>query len=363
MDKRVEKIFFCFFFAIFVSMLIGPKNVSADTNTMIQSPSVQNIKVANIKVNAPQLKFIEGTSQKLYYQVLPVNAENAKVTFSTSDKNVVSVDSKGVMKGLTPGRAVITIASTDGSGVRTRVVIDVAKKVSKVKTVAHRGIVTEAPENTMAAFKAAAEKGFWGIEFDVQSTKDHQFIVMHDSDLARMTNGTGYVKDYKRWELRRYRIDSGTNLEKLPIQRIPDLPEVLKLCQSYNVTPVIELKEVQLMELPYLIELLQKYEMEDKVVIISFKLELLEWLRNHSEQLQLQWIEKKMSTDHINQCSRLNIDIDTKFYSLTKPKVDYAHSRNVLVNCWTILNDKDYQKMVSFGVDFITMDMIPPALR
>lgn len=362
MDKREWRIAFCLFFAISLLLLGRPKDVLAEKKEIIQSPSVQGVKVVNIRVNAPQLKIIEGTSQKLYYTVLPVNAVNTKVTFSTSDKKVVSVDSKGVMKGLTPGRAIITIASTDGSGVRKRVIVDVAKKVSKVKTIAHRGIVTEAPENTMAAFKVAAEQEFWGIEFDVQSTKDHQFVVMHDSDLARMTNGTGYIKNYKRWELRRYRIDSGANLDKLPIQRIPDLPEVLKLCQSYNVVPVIELKEVQLMELPGLLELLQKYDMEDKAVIISFKLELLEWLRNHSEQLQLQWIEKKMSTDHINQCSRLNIDIDTKFYSLTKPKVDYAHSRNVLVNCWTILNDKDYQKMVSFGVDFITMDIIPPVL-
>ena len=68
MDKRVEKIFFFFFFAIFVSMLIGPKNVSADTNTTIQGPSVQNIKVENSKVNAPQLKYREGKSKKLNYQ-------------------------------------------------------------------------------------------------------------------------------------------------------------------------------------------------------------------------------------------------------------------------------------------------------
>lgn len=363
MDKRIKRIAFCLFFAIFLLGIGIPQKVHAHKKEIIDSPSVQSGKVINIRVNAPQLKIIEGTSQQIYYDVLPINAFNTKVTFSTSDKKVLSVNSKGVMKGLTPGRAIITISSTDGSGVKTRVIVDVAKKVSQVKNIAHRGIVTEAPENTMAAFKIAAEQGFWGIEFDVQSTKDHQFVVMHDSDLARMTNGTGYIKNYKRWELRKYRIDSGANLKSLPTQRIPDLPEVLKLCQSYNVVPVIELKEVQLLELPNLLELLQKYDMEDKAVIISFKLELLEWLRSHSDILSLQWIEKKMSTEHMNQCSLLNIDIDTKFYGLTKTKVDYAHSKNVLVNCWTILNDTDYLRMQDVGVDFITMDMIPPALR
>ena len=345
---------------IIVFFLCSPQVTYADNKKATSSASLSKGKVTEIQVNAPQLKIIEGTSQQLYYRVVPTNALNTKVTFSTSDKKVLSVDSKGIMKGLMPGRAIITIASTDGSGVRTRVVVDVAKKISKVKNIAHRGIVTEAPENTMEAFRAAAEKGFWGIEFDVQSTKDHQFVVMHDADLARMTNGTGYIKDYTRRELRRYKIDSGAKLEELPIQRIPDLAQVLKLCQNYNVVPVIELKEVQLMELQGLLELLQKYDMEDKAIVISFKLELLEWLRKNSEELTLQWIEKKMSTEHINQCSLLNIDIDTKFYGLTKAKVDYAHSKNVLVNCWTILTEKDYRRMQSLGVDFITMDIIPP---
>lgn len=335
--------------------------------TLCAVPSTTQAKgrknVQQIQVNAPHIKIIKGTNQQLYYKVLPVTALNTKVTFSSSDKKVVSVDSKGMITGLIAGRAIITISSTDGSGVRERVIVDVAKPISKVKNIAHRGLVSEAPENTMAAFRVAGEKKFWGVEFDVQSTKDHKFVIMHDADLARMTDGTGYVKDYTRWELRRYKIDSGENLEKLPIQRIPELSDVLKLCQTYNMVPVIELKEVKPSELPYFLEVLQQYDMEDRAVVISFKMELLEWLRGHSEQLQLQWIEKNMSVEHINECSMRNIDIDTKFYGLTKSKVDYAHSQKILVNCWTIIDDKSYRRMQEAGVDFITMDMIPPSLR
>lgn len=348
---------------ILMTLCTVPSKVQAKTNETPPLPNVYHTKVMAIKVNAPQLKIIEGTSQQLYYQVLPTTAWNTKVTFSSSDKKVVSVDSKGVMKGLKPGRAIITISSTDGSGVRSRITVDVTKTISKVKNIAHRGIVTEAPENTMASFRIAGEKGFWGIEFDVQSTKDHHFVVMHDSDIARMTNGTGYVKDYSRWELRRYKIDSGENLEQLPIQRIPELADVLKLCQSYDMTPVIELKEVKPSEIPSFLEVIRKYDMEGRAIVISFKMQLLELLRNHSDTLQLQWIEKNMSVSHINECSIKRMDIDTKFSGLTKSKVEYAHSQDVLVNCWTILNDKEYMRMQNAGVDFITMDMIPPVLR
>ncbi|MBL8967561.1 MAG: hypothetical protein JNG85_11145, partial [Spirochaetaceae bacterium] len=53
---------------------------------------------------------------------------------------------------------------------------------------AHRGLYDnsgDAPENSMRAFDAAAEKGY-GIELDVRLSKDGQVVVFHDSGLSRM---------------------------------------------------------------------------------------------------------------------------------------------------------------------------------
>ena len=52
---------------------------------------------------------------------------------------------------------------------------------------AHRGLHDdEKPENSLAAYKAALDKGY-GIEFDVHLLKDGSLAVMHDSDLKRTT--------------------------------------------------------------------------------------------------------------------------------------------------------------------------------
>ncbi len=52
---------------------------------------------------------------------------------------------------------------------------------------AHRGLWNEArPENSLAAFAAAAEKGY-GIELDVHLTADGALVVHHDDSLKRMT--------------------------------------------------------------------------------------------------------------------------------------------------------------------------------
>jgi len=45
--------------------------------------------------------------------------------------------------------------------------------MESTKWIAHRGLSSEAPENTLESFRLAALNGYYGIECDVQSTKDH----------------------------------------------------------------------------------------------------------------------------------------------------------------------------------------------
>jgi len=58
---------------------------------------------------------------------------------------------------------------------------------------AHRGDVRHAPENTLPAFRSAAEKGAHMIEFDVAATRDGKLVLMHDATVDRTTDGKGRV--------------------------------------------------------------------------------------------------------------------------------------------------------------------------
>ena len=55
----------------------------------------------------------------------------------------------------------------------------------KEKIIAHRGMHSNCPENSLMAFQKAVQKGY-PIELDVQLTKDNEVIVFHDSTLKRM---------------------------------------------------------------------------------------------------------------------------------------------------------------------------------
>lgn len=67
---------------------------------------------------------------------------------------------------------------------------------------AHRGGVTDFPENTLYAYAEAAKAGADVLEMDVYQTKDNQLVILHDLDVDRTTNGTGNVVDLTLAELR-----------------------------------------------------------------------------------------------------------------------------------------------------------------
>jgi glycerophosphoryl diester phosphodiesterase len=67
---------------------------------------------------------------------------------------------------------------------------------------AHRGGVTDFPENTLYAYAEAARAGADVLEMDVYETKDNQLVILHDLDVDRTTDGTGLVVDMTLAELR-----------------------------------------------------------------------------------------------------------------------------------------------------------------
>ena len=101
---------------------------------------------------------------------------------------------------------------------------------------AHRGLhdnKTDAPENSMKAFRKAVDAGY-GIELDVQLTKDRIPVVFHDESLKRVCGVDGNVRDYTYEELQQFSLCGSE-------ERIPLFSEFLKLVDG-KVPLIIEIK-------------------------------------------------------------------------------------------------------------------------
>ena len=105
---------------------------------------------------------------------------------------------------------------------------------------AHRGAMQTHPENTLAAFRAAAEAGAHMIEFDVQLTRDHKLIIMHDGTVDRTTNGTGKVSDLTLTEIKK--LDAGSwKSDKFKGEKVPTFKEALAV-MPYNIWLNVHIK-------------------------------------------------------------------------------------------------------------------------
>lgn len=99
---------------------------------------------------------------------------------------------------------------------------------------AHRGLFDGAiPENSLPAFDAAAREGF-GIELDVQLSRDGEVMVFHDATLVRMTGDERKLSELTVAELKELRLQGGE-------ERIPTFREVLALVDG-RVPLLVELK-------------------------------------------------------------------------------------------------------------------------
>jgi glycerophosphoryl diester phosphodiesterase len=111
----------------------------------------------------------------------------------------------------------------------------------RVSIVAHRGLSATAPENTMAAFRLAAEVGCDLLEFDVHLTKDDQLVVIHDDTLDRTTNGHGYVRDHTLAEIRA--LDASYGNAAYAGERVPTLDELVGWGKRAGITLSLEIKQ------------------------------------------------------------------------------------------------------------------------
>ena len=107
--------------------------------------------------------------------------------------------------------------------------------------IAHRGDSTNAPEQTLAAYELAIERGADMIEADVRRTRDNRLVMLHDATLHRTTSGSGRVADFDFPELRR--LDAGSWFSPaFAGQVVPTLDELFDLAERRDVALCLEVK-------------------------------------------------------------------------------------------------------------------------
>lgn len=223
-----------------------------------------------------------------------------------------------------------------------------------VQIQAHRGASGIAPENTLAAFREAVYVGADGIECDIHATKDGVYVVCHDGEIDRTSNGHGRIGEYTLEELRRFDF-GGWKDPRFAGEQIPTLEEVLAVVKDLPVIniEVKDLRENTPEDLEAFYRILEKKGVLRRVLISSFQLEILERLKRqypilHTAYLYVDAADTgAMDAAAAAGCSAVH----PSHANLTAELAARAHRLGMAVNTWTVDDPNRMQTLAGFGCD------------
>lgn len=235
------------------------------------------------------------------------------------------------------------------------------KRDSELFLTAHRGLSSIAPENTAVALIEAGKAGYYAAEFDISPTKDGIWVLMHDGDIDRMTNGTGEVSSYTFEELLDFRIDSGNGIENYPDLQITTLEEALDICEEYSMRAMIEIKGGEPSDMAEVLEIINAKKLKTEPLIIDFNSERLEALRASDNKTELWYLVSSIEDESIEFAKRYNTALAFNFGKIRNyTMLDNAKAADIKLAAWTVDYLPFLDILTAFGVKYITTNRILP---
>ena len=239
-----------------------------------------------------------------------------------------------------------------------------------VQMVAHRGLSGLEPENSIPAFIAAGNRSYFGIETDIHVTKDGNIVVIHDDDTMRVAGEALNVEDSTYEALRDItlkdlcRLEILNQVEKEGIKErkdlvIPNLKEYITICKKYEKVCILELKNPFIpKDIEKVVEAIRELGYLEQVIFISFAVENLIGLRRLLPEQPIQYLVKSYDNSILDIMNQYRFDLDIHYKALTKEIIDEVHENGHKVNCWTCDDKEAGERLVAWGVDFITSNIL-----
>jgi len=238
--------------------------------------------------------------------------------------------------------------------------------VPAVAVSAHRGANDVAPENTLAAYRAAIDLGADFIEVDIHTTKDGQLVSIHDSTLDRTTDGTGPVREITFEALRR--LSAGRWFgEAFADEKVPTLEEICRLVREHHgpkgpVALYFDWKDADAQ--PW-IDMLRKYDLLKTTVVYGSADELAPLKKMVPELKLMPGLGSPDQLDAIADKVQ-PYAFDASWRILSPELIQRAHARGIKVFSDAMgghETEADYLQAIAWGIDLIQTDHVKAVLQ
>ena len=241
--------------------------------------------------------------------------------------------------------------------------------------IAHRGASGAHPENTLVAFRAAAEGGAPYFELDVHMTRDGQIVVSHDADLKRTCGLDAAIRDLDVAELKRadagyaFRSPGAGDSPRFSFRgcgiEIPTLAEIFTAFQDRRY--VIEIKQSDPSLVAALLDIIDRFGIRRKVLIAGEHQAPIDEIRALAPSIPTGLPYREIADFMISLApdakpysprgDALQIPPEFESWRLVTPEsVAAAHRLGLEVHVWTVNDPAEMRAMIDLGVDGIITD-------
>lgn len=232
----------------------------------------------------------------------------------------------------------------------------------------HRGYSATSPENTLAAYKAAAGVKNYTVEGDIRWTSDNVAVLLHDSTIDRTSDGTGAISGMTLATAKTYDFGSWKS-SAYTGEEIPTWDEFLILAKKLDLFGYFEIKiEASVAQIQGLIASVAKAGMKGRVQFDSFSLTNIQKVVAEDATQDVGYLVGELTVDAdwttavANAAALLGgnnrVAIEPPLASLTKARVEEAHEAGLRVVVYTINSASDVYTLADMGVDGIMTDAL-----
>ena len=237
------------------------------------------------------------------------------------------------------------------------------------KFAAHRGGALLWPENSLLAFRNAAETlGADFLEFDVHLSKDDEVVVIHDPTLERTTNGRGLVRAHTLAELGALRLRDRTGA--LTDEPVPSLDDVVALAMRTHRQMLLEIK-VDDREHRYpgieerVFEVLDRRGAVGATVVMSFERDTWKRVRALRPEARACALYSRRTLGDLGstlraemeQAQRAGVTMLGLHQNLVDADaVELVHQAGMILGVWTVNEAAEIRRFIGLGVDVVITD-------
>lgn len=234
------------------------------------------------------------------------------------------------------------------------------KKINKGSAlmVAHRGLSGIERENTIAAFVAAANRSYFGIETDVYRTKDGKYVLFHDGTTGRIGLDNIPITEST------YNLLSSVELTDVDGRTRSDLhiallSEYVRVCKKYGKKCVLEIKgQFEREHIKDVVDIIKDENYVDGVIFISFHICNLIYMREFLPDQPAQLLTGEINDNMLKMLLENKLDIDVIHTMVTEENIKLLHENGIKVNVWTVDDPQKGEQYAAWGVDYITTNIL-----